>query len=158
MEKPLVSKLFVLISLIVLALLIQPIIQSFFFPIELEVRESTLWLHILTIKEGINIYNPSIVAYANQAHGPIDPILKLIIHKLFFFLEPWQVSRLNNLLFFLSIFIINYLTLKKKNNLIFIGFISFSVYSLIFLFTKSFQGRADVTAMLLISWLCFFCC
>ena len=158
MEKPLVSKLFVLISLIVLALLIQPIIQSFFFPIELEVRESTLWLHILTIKEGINIYNPSIVAYANQAHGPIDPILKLIIHKLFFFLEPWQVSRLNNLLFFLSIFIINYLTLKKKNNLIFIGFISFSVYSLIFLFTKSFQGRADITAMLLISWLCFFCC
>jgi len=157
MEKISKNKILLSILLIIFVLLIQPIIQSFFFPIELEVRESTLWLHILTIKEGINIYNPSIVAYANQAHGPIDPIFKLITHKLFFFLEPWQVSRLNNLLFFISIFIINYLTLKK-NNLLFIGFISISIYSLIFLFTKSFQGRADVTAMLLISWLCFFCC
>tara|TARA_A100001015_G_scaffold316530_1_gene431042 strand:+ start:45 stop:1562 length:1518 start_codon:yes stop_codon:yes gene_type:complete len=158
MEKTLIKKLFFLLSSISLVLLIQPIIQSFFFPIELEARESTLWLHILTIKEGINIYDPSIVAYANQAHGPVDPIFKYIIHKLFFFLEPWQVSRLNNVLFFLSIFIINYLKLKNKNNIIFIGFISISIYSLIFLFTKSFQGRADVTAMLLISWLCFFCC
>ena len=26
-----------------------PIIQSFYYPIELEARESTLWLHIITI-------------------------------------------------------------------------------------------------------------
>ncbi len=109
-------KNFILISLSIslITILFFPLLISFFYPIELEARESTLWLHILTIKEGINIYNPSVVAYANQAHGPIDPFFKLLIHKIFFFLEPWQVSRLNNLLFFLSIFIINYLTLKKK--------------------------------------------
>jgi hypothetical protein len=152
-------KNYILISLSIslITILFFPLLISFFYPIELEARESTLWLHILTIKEGINIYNPSVVAYANQAHGPIDPIFKLLIHKIFFFLEPWQVSRLNNLLLFLSIFTINYLILKKNHNSFFIIFISTTIYSLIFLFTKTFQGRADVTAMLLISWLCFFC-
>lgn len=145
------------IMLFVIAILFLPIIISFFYPIELEVRESTLWLHILTIIDGINIYDPSLVAYANQAHGPMDPILKLLIYKILFFLEPWQVSRLNNVLLFISIFIINYLKFKKSNNFITIGFISILIYSLIFLFTKTFQGRADITAMLLISWLCYFC-
>lgn len=146
-----------ILFLFVTIILLSPILISMNFPIELEVRESTLWLHILTIKEGINIYDQNIVAYANQAHGPIDPLFKFIIHKTLFFLEPWQVSRLNNILFFFSIFLINYQILNKKNDLKIILFISVTIYSLIFLFTKTFQGRADVTAMLLISYLSFLC-
>ena len=85
------------------------------FPIELEVRESTLWLHILTIKEGINIYDQKLVAYANQAHGPLDPIFKLFVHKILFFLEPWQVSRLNNL----RLSITNYKLFVLRNTILF---------------------------------------
>ena len=92
--------IFKFLLFLIVIILFLPLYQSFFFPMELEVRESTLWLHILTIKEGINIYNQDLVAYANQAHGPIDPLFKLIIHKIFFFFEPWQVSRLNNILLF----------------------------------------------------------
>ena len=134
-----------------------PIIQSFYYPIELEARESTLWLHIITITDGINIYDPSKVSYANQAHGPIDPIFKYLIYKLFPFLEPWQVSRLNNIFLYFSIFLVNFFVFKKSNHLTFIIFLSLLIYSFIFLLTKSFQGRADITAMLLLSILCYLC-
>jgi|LULK01.1.fsa_nt_gb hypothetical protein len=134
-----------------------PIIQSFYYPIELEVRESTLWLHIITIADGINIYDPLKVSYANQAHGPIDPIFKYLIYKLFPLLEPWQVSRLNNIFLYFSIFLVNFFVFKKSNNFTFIIFLSLLIYSFIFLLTKTFQGRADITAMLLLSVLCYLC-
>ena len=149
--------IFKFLLFLIVIILFLPLYQSFFFPMELEVRESTLWLHILTIKEGINIYNQDLVAYANQAHGPIDPLFKLIIHKIFFFFEPWQVSRLNNILLFGSIFYVNFKTLGKKKNSLSIIFLSIKIYSLIFLFTKTFQGRADITAMLLIVCLVYIC-
>ncbi len=151
------QKTFNFVFIIFSIILLLPILQSFFYPIELEVRESTLWLHILTIVDGINIYDPSKVSYANQAHGPIDPIFKYILFKIFPFFEPWQISRLNNILLYFSIFLVNFLILKKSQNFTFIIFVSLIIYALIFLFTKTFQGRADITAMLLLSVLCYFC-
>ena len=137
--------------------LIAPIIQSFFYPVELEVRESTLWMHILTMKAGINIYDSNFVAFANQAHGPFDPIIKFFISLIFPFLEPWQVSRSTNLFLFISIFVINFLKLKNIKSINFIIFFSILIYSMIFLLTKNYQGRADVTAMFFLSVLIFFC-
>ena len=119
-----------------------------FYPIELETRESTLWLHVLTLKNGISLYDQSLVAYANHAHGPIDPLFKYFISNFFSFLEPWQVSRISNFLFFIFIYILFFAILKKfKLNLNIILFTSSLFFSLILLFTKGYQGRADVTAL-----------
>ena len=92
------NKIILIFLFSILLVLIAPIIQSLFYPIELEVRESTLWMHILTMKAGINIYDSNFVAFANQAHGPFDPMIKLFISWIFPFLEPWQVSRSTNIL------------------------------------------------------------
>src|SRR5919108_2201459 len=66
---------------------------AFFYPLEIETRESTVWLHALAINAGVNIYDQSKVIFVNLNHGPFDPLLKLGIAKLFPFFEPWQVTR-----------------------------------------------------------------
>jgi hypothetical protein len=66
---------------------------AFFYPLEIETRESTVWLHVLALKAGINIYDHSQVAFINMNHGPFDPLFKLSIATLFPFLESWQVTR-----------------------------------------------------------------
>ena len=146
--------------LITFFVLLSPILIAFFYPIELEVRESTVWLHVLTMKANINIYDGKLVAYANQAHGVMDPIIKYLINLLLPFLQPWQVSRIFWILSYFLIFLINYLVFKnlKKKNLLIISLVTSIVfYSLLFLFTKTFQGRADITALffiILLSCLC----
>jgi hypothetical protein len=146
--------------LIIFFILLSPILIAFFYPIELEVRESTLWLHVLTMKANINIYDGKLVAYANQAHGVMDPIIKYLINLSLPFLRPWQVSRIFWILSYFLIFLINYFVFKnlKKKNLLTISLVTSIVfYSLFFLFTKTFQGRADITAfffIILLSYLC----
>ena len=81
-------------------------------------------MHILTMKAGINIYDSNFVAFANQAHGPFDPMIKLFISWIFPFLEPWQVSRSTNILLFISIFIVNFFKLKNIPNGTFLFFIN----------------------------------
>lgn len=69
------------------------------------------------MKANINIYDGKLVAYANQAHGVMDPIIKYLINLWLPFLQPWQVSRIFWILTYFLIFFINYLTfksLKKK--------------------------------------------
>src|SRR5919197_6763064 len=65
----------------------------FFYPLEIETRESTVWLYVLALRQGINIYDHSRVAFVNMNHGPFDPLLKFWIASLFPFLESWQVAR-----------------------------------------------------------------
>src|SRR4030095_14015445 len=65
----------------------------FFYPLEIETRESTTWLYVLALKQGINIYDHSQVAFVNMNHGPFDPLFKLLIATLFPSLESWQVTR-----------------------------------------------------------------
>ena len=139
---------FLFFNIFFFLILFFPIVISMFYPIELETRESTLWLHVLTLKNGISLYDQNLVAYANHAHGPIDPLFKYFISNFFSFLEPWQVSRISNFLFFISIYILFFYILKKfKFNLNTILFLSSLFFSLILLFTKGYQGRADVTAL-----------
>jgi hypothetical protein len=108
----------------------------------------------------INIYDGKLVAYANQAHGVMDPIIKYLINLSLPFLRPWQVSRIFWILSYFLIFLINYFVFKnlKKKNLLTISLVTSIVfYSLFFLFTKTFQGRADITAfffIILLSYLC----
>src|SRR5206468_9117931 len=52
---------------------------AFFYPLEIETRESTVWLHVLAMKEGINIYDHGRVAFINIGHGPLDALFKLVV-------------------------------------------------------------------------------
>ena len=65
----------------------------FCYPLEIETRESTVWLHALALKAGVNIYDYSQVAFINTHHGPFDSLFKLSIATVFPFLESWQVTR-----------------------------------------------------------------
>tara|TARA_B110000503_G_scaffold111963_1_gene167727 strand:+ start:287 stop:1816 length:1530 start_codon:yes stop_codon:yes gene_type:complete len=150
------NKTILTFNIFFILLLFFPISISLFYPIELETRESTLWLHVLTLKSNVGLYDPNFVAYANHAHGPFDPIFKYFISSVFSFLKPWQISRSSNLLFFISIYLIFFVTLKKyKFSINSILFLSSSFFSLIILFTKGYQGRADITALFFLISLIF---
>src|SRR5213083_659217 len=77
--------------LVVLSLIFSA--AAFFYPLEIETRESTIWLHVLAMKEGINIYDHSRVAFINISHGPFDALFKFAVASSFPFLESWQVTR-----------------------------------------------------------------
>jgi hypothetical protein len=63
------------------------------FPLELEVREGTVWLHVLAKKAEIDIYDPAQVTFVNMNHGPLDSILKSWIATAAPFLPPSFVVR-----------------------------------------------------------------
>lgn len=45
-------------------------------PLEIEVREGSVWIHVLAKRAGVDIYDSAQVAFVNMNHGPLDPILK----------------------------------------------------------------------------------
>jgi hypothetical protein len=49
---------------------------AFTVPVEIEIREGTVWLHALAKRAGVDIYDSSRVAFVNMNHGPMDAILK----------------------------------------------------------------------------------
>lgn len=59
------------------------------YPMEMELREGTSWLHVLAMKAGISLYDHHAVAFINMNHGPLDPILKYWISSLL----PWLPSQ-----------------------------------------------------------------
>lgn len=65
----------------------------FFYPLEIETRESAVWLHVLTLMKGISLFDHSQVAFVAMHKGPFDSLLKLSIATIFPFLESWQVIR-----------------------------------------------------------------
>ena len=67
--------------------------QAFFFPLELEFKEGTSWLHVLTMQAGISIYDHQQVAYINMNHGPLNPVLKYLLAAVFPFLSPAMITR-----------------------------------------------------------------
>ena len=67
--------------------------RAFVFPLELEAREGTSWLHVLALQAGVPLYDHTRVAFLNMNHGPLDPILKSWLHALLPFLTPAMVTR-----------------------------------------------------------------
>src|SRR5205809_5897854 len=72
---------------------------AFFYPLEIETRESTVWLCVLASQQGINIYDHSRVAFVNMNHGPFDPLFKFEVETVFLFFEYWKVTRFAFFLF-----------------------------------------------------------
>lgn len=63
------------------------------FPIELELREGTVWLHALAAREGVDLYEHERVAFVNMNHGPLDPILKHALAAALPWLGPAAITR-----------------------------------------------------------------
>lgn len=77
---------------------------AFCFPLELEAREGTSWLHVLAMTAHVPIYDHARVAFMNMNHGPLDPVLKYGVHVALPFLPSEMVTRLFVLLFPLGLF------------------------------------------------------
>ena len=45
-------------------------------PVELEIREGTVWIYALAKRAGVDIYDSNRLAFVNMNHGPMDAILK----------------------------------------------------------------------------------
>ena len=79
------------------------------YPIELEWREGSIWLHALAQSYGINIFENDKIAYVNANHGIFDHIIKAAFARAFRFLEPQYILRSFVILFpaisLLSIFV-----------------------------------------------------
>jgi hypothetical protein len=126
----------------------------FFYPLEIETRESTVWLHVLALKQGIDIYDHSQVAFVNMNHGPFDPILKLWTAELLPFLESWQVTRI-------AVFLLPYVFLlvawelvagsspQSRLRALFLGGIGY-LFLIVTAKEWLFVGRSDPTAALLL--------
>lgn len=68
-------------------------LQAFVFPLELELREGTAWLHVLAQQAGLSLYDHGQLAYVNMNHGPLDPLLKYWLSVLLPSLTPAMVTR-----------------------------------------------------------------
>jgi hypothetical protein len=127
---------------------------AFFYPLEIETRESTAWLAVLALRAGINIYDQSQVVFVNLNHGPFDPLLKSAIAISFPFLESWQVTRF-------PVFILPYLFLLLAWKMIGISsvgsfmrvlFLGSIGYLFLVVAAKEFLfvGRSDATVAVLL--------
>jgi hypothetical protein len=79
-------------------------VLAFGFPLELEAREGTSWLHVIAMTAHVPIYDHTRVAFMNMNHGPLDPVLKYAVHRVLPFLPAAMVTRLFVLLFPLGLF------------------------------------------------------
>jgi hypothetical protein len=127
---------------------------AFIYPLEIETRESTVWLHVLALKHGVNIYDHTQVAFVNTNHGPFDPLFKFLIATLFPFLESWQVARF-------SVFVLPYVflwaawkLLAKSSPRSFLSAAYLGSIGYLFLIVSAkdfiFVGRSDATAAVLV--------
>lgn len=66
---------------------------AFTTPVELEMREGSLWILVLARRAGVDIYDTARVAFVNMNHGPLDPILKTWISKCLPMLPGHMVTR-----------------------------------------------------------------
>ncbi len=75
------------------ALTLATCLQAFVFPLELELREGTVWLHVLALRAGVPLYDHNQVAFVNMNHGPLDPVLKYGLATLLPFFTPAMITR-----------------------------------------------------------------
>ncbi len=145
------SCLFFLISAFSITLL------AFHYPMELEVRESTGWLHVLAQKAGINIYDGTKVAFINMVYGPVEALLKHFISFLLPFLDATGVTRFFVPFVPLSLWLATYGWLRGR----WFDALLLSVpLQLSFLFIDPMGvaiGRPDPTAMCFLSLILYFC-
>ncbi len=114
-------------------------------PLELEVREGSIWLHVLASRAGVDIYDPFEVAFVNMAHGPLDGILKTWISRCLPLLPGHYVTRAFVLITPLVLLGTAYSMLRKLSSaLLAAGALHLLLTSTSLLL---FVGRSDSTAI-----------
>ena len=83
-----------LLSLASAVLLLFLVLNVVRFPLELEVRESPVWLHVLALRAGINVFIDQSHVFINMSHGPMDTLLKAGLGTLMPFLSSQVVTRI----------------------------------------------------------------
>jgi hypothetical protein len=124
----------------------------FFYPLEIETREATVWLHTVALKAGVNIYDHSQVAFINMQHGPFDSLFKLLVTTALPVLEPWQVTRIAVFLMPYAFLGVAWRLLRKSSlaslwHVLYLGSLG---YLALLVSAKEFLlvGRSDATATL----------
>lgn len=150
---PVLAVFFLFFSLLTSAL-------AFFYPLEIETRESTVWLAALAIKAGINIYDQSQVAFVNLNHGPFDPILKSAVAVSFPFLESWQVTRFPVLILPYLFLLLAWKVTPERTGFVRVVFLGSMGYLFLLVTAKEFLfvGRSDPTVAVLLLILLFVSC
>jgi hypothetical protein len=151
---------FTVLTLIFVLISLSVSLIAFVYPLEIEGRESTVWLAVLALQAGINIYDQSQVVFVNLNHGPFDPLFKSAIAISFPFLESWQVTRF-------PVFVLPYffLVLAWKMigkpavgsflHVLFLGSIGY-LFLLVSAKEFLFVGRSDSTVAVLLLILLYF--
>lgn len=135
----------VLIAFFVLLLLI----LTLSYPLELEFREGTNWLHALILNKKVNIFKSNELAYINMNHGPMDSILKSFLLTILPLTPPTIVTRIFVILFPIEIFVLTFLLLKNHRK----SLSRILIYSLLSYFpylaisSLILVGRSDQTAL-----------
>ena len=127
---------------------------AFFYPLEIETRESTVWLHVLALRHGVNLYDHTQVAFINTNHGPFDPLFKLLIVTLFPFLEAWQVARFSVFILPYGFLVAAWKLIGKQSRQSFLEVAYLGSIGYLFLIVSAkeflFVGRSDATAAILL--------
>jgi hypothetical protein len=119
---------------------------AFTSPLELEMREGSVWIHVLAKRAGVDIYDPTQVAFVNMNHGPLDPVLKTWISRCLPGLPGHMVTRVFVLLAPIFLFAAAYKISGRQlaaallaAGALFLFFCHLSVLTLV--------GRSDATAI-----------
>ena len=103
-----------LLSLASAALLLFLVLNVVAFPLELEVRESPVWLHVLALRAGINVFIDETHIFINMSHGPMDTLLKAGLGIFMPFLSSHVVTRIFVLGVPLALWTTVWVLLRKK--------------------------------------------
>jgi len=119
---------------------------AFTAPLEIEVRESAVWLDVLAKRAGVDIYDTSQVAFVNMNHGPLDAIVKAWISRILPFLPGHMVTRVFVLLTPVFLFAAAY---RMSRRHLAAAMLAAGALFLIFLHMSwvTLVGRPDATAI-----------
>jgi hypothetical protein len=133
------------------------------YPVELEWREGTFWLHALAQSYGVNIFEDDKIAYANACHGIFDHIIKGAFIRGLRFVEPQYILR-SFVLLFPAISLLSLFAQSRRNQPATAALISSICLSCAMLVLIGdighwfiCVGRSDATALTLlaIAYLCY---
>jgi hypothetical protein len=123
---------------------------AFSAPLEIEIREGSLWIQVLAKRAGVDIYDTTQVAFVNMNHGPFDPILKTWISRAAPVLPGHMVTRVFVLLTPVFLFACAYVITKKHLAAAMLA-AGTAFLVLAHLSVMVYVGRSDATAVCLLA-------
>jgi hypothetical protein len=140
---------FLVLSACIFAFALRLAWLAFTIPLELEMREGSVWIHVLAKRAGIDLYDTARVAFVNMNHGPMDPILKTWISRCVPALPGYMVIRTFVLLTPIFLFVAAY---KISRGDVAVALLAAGTLFLFFcqLSVLMLVGRSDPTAVCLL--------